>query len=226
MAALSQRAEIGFALGNGRNIDYPVGMDYQFTRLLDSLRHWVVKVRVTLAADRYHLPEGGEVREGHLRRYAGCDDQPWFSQMPKDDLALHRQIDDRQSVFGFCPREPFNDYARIARIEIIDPLLLGQSDPAVIWEATDDQRAGWTLARQKSLARERFRAKCVIVHLSIIVCVMVGSFVPALRAWWAGERLQTVGWAVAAFLISMFTWATIAFWEDGPDLGVLRRRDT
>lgn len=222
---LAERVRVARQLGNGRAVAYPVGFDYRLMRLLDSLRHYVVKVRITLVKGHYRWPDG-EVLEGHLRRWS-YEDGSDVSPLTRDDaLGLFRNIDDQQPLHTIHEQNNFYNMDQIVKIECIDPLLLGDGDPATVWEAPPERFAEDAAQRDQSLVRERKLAKLFLLHAGLIVVVWVALLIPVIWTW-RGSFWVKCGW-IANFVVFGFLSAmTIVPWFADylePDLSVLKRR--
>jgi hypothetical protein len=214
--ALAQRVRIGQRLGNGRAVAYPAGLDYHLTRVLDGLRCYGLRARVTIESDRFD--DDQRVVEGHLRRYGPLDDVEDDFGLGMNLLGLFLNFEDGEPTTALDG----GDFGRIVRIELIDHLL--SHDPVVVWVASPEQVAHHAARRRYSFAREQRRAKLFLIHAAVVLAIWAGLLVPAVVALTSREWWHALGWWMNFAFIGFLSGLTLAFWEPGPDLMVLLRR--
>ncbi len=218
-AALLNRVLVGLLLGNDRPVAFPDGLDYEFARLLDGLRSMLVRVRLELHDGQGDSVEPAvEVRDGHLRR---------IGQQPNDEFSLVRP-----GMIGLfsAPDDPTprsvladEDYPRLLRITLLDPVILGDHAPRLIWEAPHEVEEKLVRAQRR---RARVRAVLFLIHLLVIAAAITGPFVPFLTAVLRHDLLRAVAWGVTWWTVGTVVATSIAVW-DGPPwpcLSILWRR--
>jgi hypothetical protein len=195
----------GRCRGNGAAVEYPHGLTYDLTQLLEMLRTIRVRVLATNTLADAQLV----VLDGHLRRVHREDD-PLELDREKLGLYLSPTTVEPQVVLHD------DDYANLVQIICINPLLLGDEPPQTLWERPKGSRYGAQHQRQETTSKERLQALLFAVHLFLAISIMIGFSVPYLIALLYHQWLDAAGWGLIWFFSGVTAGVSVGVVWDGP----------
>lgn len=214
-AILADRVRLGRALGNGKAVEYPDGIDLRLRDLLDDLRRYLIAVRIEIQVD-----DGVVVRDGHLRRVDGGSETRWDWPVPLN-LGLFTDPDDAEPRHVFCQ----SDYNRIIRVSVTDRLLLGRAGQRFVWQAEGAKLAKWDAQQVARQRRERWLAIALLIHICLVLLVVSVVFLPFFNAVREGVVLRAWCFGFVWWLASVCVGSTLGAWERFPNIRCLFRAD-